>query len=245
MAMTNGVEFYRGPSLLTGDPIVAIVTGFTVPSNNEKTGPMLQAWILRADVAPMEAKRRNLDAAVCGDCRHRGRHGKGSSCYVVPWLGPQNVYRQLGTYPRASWPRLRELMQQRHVRLGAYGDPAALPFEVWQNVLMFAAGWTGYTHQWLICDPRLKVFLMASVDDLDEFCVAREAGWRTFRVRGELDPMVATVEVACPASDEAGRTTTCRDCELCRGQAKPARSVSIIAHGNRSTTLNFYRKREA
>jgi hypothetical protein len=240
----TGVEFYRGPSLLTGDPVVAVATGLDGRSLNAKTGPMVQVWILRADLPPMDAKRQNIDDAICGGCRHRGHDGIGSSCYVVPWLAPNNVYKHLGKYPRASWPDLRRLLTAQHVRLGAYGDPAALPFEVWRVVLATVAGWTGYTHQWATCDPRLRDVLMASVDDLDEFCQAREAGWRTFRVRGATDPLVAAVETVCPASVEAGHRLTCQVCELCRGQANPARSVAIVAHGNVSATMNFYRQRQ-
>ena len=138
--MSQGVEFYRGPSLLTGDPIVAVATGLELRSLNPKTGPMVQVWILRADVAPMDAKRANLDDAICGDCRHRGRNGHGSSCYVAPWLGPNNVFKAIPKYPRASWPELRRRLAGEHVRLGAYGDPAAVPFEVWRVVLSTAAG---------------------------------------------------------------------------------------------------------
>ena len=241
--MSAGVEFYRGPSLLTGDPIVAVATGFEERSHNAKTGPMVQVWILRVDVAPMDAKRQNLDDAICGDCRHRGRDGYGSSCYVPAWLAPNNVFKAMPKYPHVSWTELGRQVADEHVRLGAYGDPAAVPFEVWRVVLSNAAGWTGYTHQWRVCDPRLKAILMASVDDLDEFCEAREAGWRTFRVRGADDPIVLAAEVICPASEEAGHRATCQQCELCRGLANPARCVAIVAHGNHGVMANFYRSR--
>jgi hypothetical protein len=80
-----GAVFYRGPSLLTGDPIVGIVTGLEGGSLNPKTGPMCQAWIIRPDLAPMDAKRQNLDDAICGDCQLRGDRGFESACYVTPW----------------------------------------------------------------------------------------------------------------------------------------------------------------
>lgn len=72
--------FYRGPSLLTGDPIVGILTGLEHGSNNPKTGPIAQAWILRADIGPMDAKRKNIDDAVCGDCKLKGAGGFGAVC---------------------------------------------------------------------------------------------------------------------------------------------------------------------
>jgi hypothetical protein len=46
------IVLYRGPSLLDGSPIVAIAT---IGSTNVKTGPMVQTWILRADMNPLEA----------------------------------------------------------------------------------------------------------------------------------------------------------------------------------------------
>jgi len=71
-----GAVFYRGPSLLTGDPIVGALSGLEGGSLNPKTGPMVQAWIIRSDLPPMDAKRQNLDDAVCGDCKLRGRDGR-------------------------------------------------------------------------------------------------------------------------------------------------------------------------
>lgn len=131
----TGAIFYRGPSLLTGDPIVGILTGLEGGSLNPKTGPMVQAWILRPELAPMDAKRQNLDDAICGDCSLRGRDGFNSTCYVTPWLGPHNVWKQfsLGRYLEATWPELQALLEARYVRCGAYGDPAALPFELWRT----------------------------------------------------------------------------------------------------------------
>jgi hypothetical protein len=42
MTKPNGAILYRGPSLLDGAPIVAIVTGLASTSANAKTGAMLQ-----------------------------------------------------------------------------------------------------------------------------------------------------------------------------------------------------------
>lgn len=236
-----GAIFYRGPSLLTGDPIVGVMTGLEGGSLNAKTGPMVQAWILRADLAPMDAKRRNLDDAVCGDCRLRGRDGRDSGCYVTVWTAPHNVWKQVqaGAYLQPTWPELHALLEGRHVRLGAYGDPAAIPFEVWQTVLHSAAGWVAYTHAWRTCDARLKTIAMASVDDVRECHEAGLRGWRTFRIRRPGEPLLAGAEFICPASDEAGHRTTCQRCQLCRGEASPARSVAILVHGKPSNLKAF------
>jgi len=255
-----GCVFYRGPSLLTGDPIVGVLTGLDDGSVNAKTGPIAQAWIIRSDVAPMDAKRENLDDAVCGDCKLRGRNGRDSGCYVAPWLAPYNVFRQLraGRYPDVTWADLHALVEGRTIRLGAYGDPAAIPFEIWHQALATVAGWVGYTHQWTHCDRRFRNIVMASVDSPAEADNAWRLGWRTFRVRQAHDPLLSaglrrsllvraayTGEFVCPASDEAGHRTTCQACQLCRVLASPARSVAIIAHGHNGVMAAFHRRRPA
>lgn len=237
-----GAVFYRGPSLLTGDPIVGVLTGLDKGSHNRKTGPMAQAWILRSDLPPMDAKRANLDDAICGDCKLRGRDGRDSGCYVPVWVAPHQVWKQFkaGKYLDASWPELQALVEGRTIRCAAYGDPAALPFDVWRMLFVTAASWVAYTHSWKICDPRLKTIAMASVDDEDEFVVAGLSGWRTFRIRRTVDdPLIPGAEFVCPASDEAGHRTTCQQCQLCRGTRSPARSVVIVAHGKPSSLRAF------
>jgi len=237
-----GVVFYRGPSLLTGDPIVGILTGLDRGSMNPKTGAIAQAWIIRSDLPPMDAKRANVDDAVCGDCKLRGRDGKDSACYVAAWRGPMQVWKAFiaGHYPTVLWPELQAVMEGRMVRLGAYGDPAAIPFEIWRALLETAGSWIGYSHAWKVCDPRLKTLVMASVDTKREFYQAGLAGWRTFRIRANAsEPLIAGAEFICPASDEAGHLVTCADCRLCRGTSSPARSVAILPHGKPSSLRAF------
>jgi len=243
----NGIEFYRGPSLLTGDPIVAVATGFLRPSLNPKTGPMIQTWILRSDLPPMDAVRINADAAVCGDCALRGDRGRERKCYVAPWTAPHAVFKHVGQYPAVSWEALRGWLTKRAVRLGAYGDPAALPFEIWRVLLSQATNWTGHTHAWRSCDLRLQAVLMASVDSVDsvaDFQEARRRGWRTFRLRAVHETLVDDLEVVCPASDEGGHATTCARCALCRGGSMQARSIAIFPHGHNGTMAAFHRSRQ-
>jgi hypothetical protein len=57
-------------------------------------------------------------------------------------------------------------------------------------------------------------------------------GWRTFRVRSAEEELHAD-EVMCPASEEAGHSTTCLACQLCRGGGREAKSIAILAHGQR------------
>jgi len=123
---------------------------------------------------------------------------------------------------RATWPELHALLEGRHVRLGAYGDPAAIPFEVWRQLLATAAGHSRTPHAWRTCDPRFKAIAMASVDDVREFHEAGLRGWRTFRIRRTVDDaIIAGAEFVCPASDEAGTARRARPASSVAGRARP------------------------
>jgi len=200
---------YKGVSLLDGSPIVAAI----------KTG---------------------LDAGICGDCRHRGDGtGKGRTCYVNVGQGALAVYKAFtrGRYPVAD--DLPALGRGRIIRLGTYGDPAAVPVEIWQGLTREALAFTGYTHRWKQSDT-LRGLCMASVDSEQEAKEATAKGWRYFRVA--LPAHVAKIgnERTCPASKEAGQLTTCADCRACNGTATNRKaSIVIQAHGSAPVMANI------
>jgi hypothetical protein len=229
--MPAGLVVYQGPSRLDGAPVVGIITR---DSTNAKTGTMAQAWILRADIPPMDAVRSGEDRSICGNCVHRSGSEVGRSCYVAIWRGPIVVWNawRAGNYQDLEPAAASRELAGEQVRLAAYGDPAAVPFDVWRSVLLHVDGWTGYTHQWRTCDQRLRAICMASVESEAEADQATALGWRFFRARLAVEPVRAD-EIRCPASEEAGRRLTCQACGLCRGLARgAARSISIIGHGH-------------
>lgn len=226
----TGYVIYRGPSELDGRPIVAIA--ITAKSSNRKTGNMVQTYILSDEgLSPIQTVQRGRDGSICGACPHRGDGtGADRTCYVTLAHGPSSVWRtlQAGRYPVAQ--DIAELGRGRAVRLGTYGDPAAVPVAVWRQLIASAVEWTGYTHQWRT-RPDLRDLVMASIDSPREAMTAWALGWRTFRVRTK-DQTLAAREITCPASAESGYRTQCADCGLCKGTASPARkSIAIIAHG--------------
>jgi hypothetical protein len=234
MRKPTGFVLYRGPSLLDGHPIVAIA--ITAKSKNPKTGNMVQTYILRDDVAPTLAAKTGADASVCGDCKHRP--ALGGSCYVTLFHGPRAVYEahRRGAYPDDDGYLASTAAYNRMVRIGTYGDPAAVPVEVWRALLRNSAGHTGYTHQWRNprTDPALLGIVMASVDNDDEASEAILAGYRYFRVRRADEPMQAR-EFICPASHEAGKRRTCATCKACDGTTRPGQSSAvIIVHGSKA-----------
>lgn len=236
--MANGVLIYSGPSVLDGAPIICVATGLKgKASRNGKTGALVQTWILRADIAPNEAIHTGDDSSICGACPHKGEIVDGRnvkrSCYVLAHQAPLSVFRSYhrGIYAAPDAATVRGLLAGHNVRLGAYGDPAAVPFDVWDSALADAARGTGYTHQWRGADPRFARYCMASADSAAEAVEAQALGYRTFRV-GTPAEKVARGEFLCPASAEAGKKTDCATCLACGGTNAPNRaSVFIPAHG--------------
>ena len=241
-AKPNGRIIYQGPSMLDGAPIVVIAVGINVSSKNRKTGNMIQTHILRADIAPTAAVKSGMDSSICGDCKHRGDGtGKGRTCYVNVGQGPLIVWNafRAGRYPIAT--DRAAIGRGRLVRIGTYGDPAAVPRHVWSELLAESTGHTGYTHQWRT-RPDLAAYCMASTDNESESIDARLAGWRTFRVAmpGHVARMAR--ESVCPASAEAGKKLTCAECLACHGAASMRRgSIVIQAHGGFAVMANVRR----
>ena len=230
---------YQGASQIDGRPIVAIATGLGSSSSNRKTGGMVQTWILPADVEPHKAVKTGADSTVCGECPHRPLAG--GSCYVTVHQAPLAVYRawQRGRYPAFD----AEAFRGRRVRFGAWGDPAAVPVYVWANIAAYAAGHTGYTHQWRTAPVELARYCMASVDKPDELPIAAAMGYRCFRTRLESEP-VQRGESTCPASAEAGHKLTCDTCMACSGATGRRKGhIAIIAHGSAGKIGNYKRAR--
>jgi hypothetical protein len=218
------------------DDIVVIATGFRRRSANPKTGDMIQVWILPRAVNPVEAVKTGADAAVCFDCKHRGIAGKGRTCYVRVANAPLGVWKAYarGMYSRLDIADYAQAFSGRKVRFGAYGEPVLIPVHIVAEIARVASGHTGYTHQWKqpVYAPY-RAFVMASCDTPQDYLDAKSAGWRTFRVRTAESPLMPR-EIACPASEESGKRTTCADCKLCSGARAndPRKDISIIAHGS-------------
>lgn len=244
--MANGAILWSGFSAIDGKPVMLIATGLEKDSANDKTGNLIQTWILRSDMTPQQAVDSGEDESICGTCVHRGEIVNGKNvnrdCYVTIFMAPRNIYKTAteGKYPRLTLEQASELLAGRNVRLGAYGDPAAIPFEVWANVLDKAERGTGYTHQWKEADSRFAQYCMASADSVEEAESAQAKGYRTFRVGSKAESIVKGKEFLCPASAEAGKKTNCAACLACGGLSSPNRaSVFIPVHGNKAKVKAF------
>ena len=231
---------YNGPSLLDNKPIVVIATYST---RNTKTGKVVQTYILRSDINPLEASKTGEDYSICGDCTMRGevttdpkrKIAKGRRCYVNLGQGVLIVWKayKRGVYPIAQIIKgngfiinnIKDVGRGRFVRVGTYGDPAAAPSWVWENLLAECETWTAYSHQsgWR---PDIA---MQSADNIKQAQEHWNNGRRTFRVIVDLGDLDKKNEALCPASKEAGRRAQCTACKLCKGSSL-AKSIAIVEH---------------
>jgi hypothetical protein len=226
-----GAILYQGPSQLDGKPIVVIAVW---QSQNSKTGDMLQTYILRSDIDPRDANKYGEDESICGQCQHRGTPtfdptkalAEGRTCYVNMGQGVLIVYNgfRAGKYPVAD---PRTVGAGRNVRIGTYGDGAAAPSYVWDDLLFEAKGHTAYSHN--NGNPRRY---MVSADSLQQAQTAWASKYRTFRVVRDVSEIDRKHEVLCPASKEAGYKATCATCLLCGGTSVQAKSIAIPVHGS-------------
>ena len=157
-------------------------------------------------------------------------------CYVLVFQAPLAVYKcwKRGGYPTLTPKQAQKRLAYKVVRLGSYGDPVHVPLEVWNTMLKFTLGTTGYTHQWKNLEYiGYSKYLMASVDTSEEMFQANVLGYRTFRVRKKNEE-VQPNEVGC-LSDRNARGTKklvpCVDCMMCSGlTSKVTKDISIIQH---------------
>ena len=228
---------WEGPSQIDNQPIIVCATA---ESNNAKTGDMIQVFILHRDIAPHTAQKTGDDVSICGDCDQRP--SKGGSCYVSTFRAPLSVWRSYhrGTLETSGANRVAKAIRNGvPIRIGAYGDPAAVPVIVWQRLLHMsrlfgATAHTGYTHQWRQAYARpLRWLIMASCDSPDDVAQAHAEGWRTFTIVHD-DEVKPIGSIECLA-DAKGKS--CAECSICNGSRRrstqPA-SVWIGVHGFRT-----------
>jgi len=237
--LTHGI-LYRGPSLINGAPIVVVAVYRKGRGVNAKTGAMVQTYILPDSPDHiMDIMRDGRDVAVCGGCPHRYDYDAQGvaipgtrTCYVNLGQGVRVVLEgvQLGRYATLSDDQIAEVGAERMVRLGTWGDPAAVPVAVWQRLLGKAQGHTGYTHQWRserLAAPMRGLVMASCETDADVTKATAKGFTGTFRVL-PVGQSVAPSAV-CPASAEAGKVATCAECGRCDGNGG---NVQIIAHGS-------------
>lgn len=218
---------HEGVSRFDGEEFVVVATGLTTPSQNIKTGPMVQLTILPKNIHPLQSNKdyqKGEAHTVCGDCPLIKR-----GCYVNVAFSVAQIYNGLkkNLYPKTDD---FSIFKNKAVRFGAWGEPVLFPLRKFKKIINVAKNWTGYTHQWAKKFAQLyKNYLMASVSNVKDKEKANAMGWRTFRiVRFESD--ILPDEILCPA--QAKDNFQCIHCCLCKGNSsKSKKNIAALAHG--------------
>jgi len=225
---TLGFTLYHGPSALEPSRMIAAI--LTLKTSNRKTGNMAQVWIIDAGpLNPVELSKAKLDASICGNCPHR--HSLEGSCYVNLGQAPLAIYRAFknGRYEAFNPIEHGHYLSTRKTRLGAYGDPAAVPYAVLKQITELSLAHTGYTHQAAhsAFDARYTSICMVSADTPKQALKWQALGAKTFRVALAGDTLAAN-ELECLADSKG---LTCNECGLCDGSTK---NIAITVHGSRA-----------
>jgi len=223
-----GFTLYHGPSVL--DPSRTIAAILTLKTSNRKTGNMAQVWIIDAGpLNPVELSKAKQDDSICGNCLHR--QSLGGACYVNIGQAPLAVYRAFkrGRYEPFNPSEHGHYLTSRRTRLGAYGDPAAVPYAVLKQITELSLAHTGYTHQAAhsAFDSRYTQICMVSADTPKQALKWQALGAHTFRVALAGDTLAAN-ELECLADSKG---LTCNECGLCDGSTK---NIAITVHGSRA-----------
>lgn len=182
-----GLLIWEGPSRFNGEPIkvFARYLGHN-PTGNDKLGDMSTIVIVPGDILPREAIATGRDESVCGACLFRPFNKGG--CYVRMLPGPESTAwaHRHNPYPLMVDPSVFKL---KGVRIGDWGDPAAVPVEVWRPILDNAPLVVSYTHAWKThkLDPAEWGWCMASTNTPAEHDEAVALGWRSFRIAPKGD----------------------------------------------------------
>jgi len=225
--------YWEYESTYNSAPCVAIATGLGRPSENVKTGPIVQIWYLDATIPPHDAVRCGQDESVCGSCPFRGHGFKGRACYVRVEQGPLSAWKRWNAGRNHPGVDIRPQHTGRIIRDGAYGDPASMPRAAHDAMIgaLKPARIIGYTHGARQA-PHLKGQVMASATGRDARSWYRR-GWSVFAaVSNARDAARAwradgIPSVVCAAE---ARGTTCERCGRCTGRWHGI--VAITAHGN-------------
>ena len=166
------------------------------------------------------------------------------ACYVIVSQAPTIIYKayQRGLYREATPEQAAQYVRGRALRIGAYGDSAALPVGIVEPLADAADTVTNYTHSGCYDMSRAKQlaqFTMLSADNLKQAERYWKTGARTFRVSSDWELVdgvrrvndISDGESQCPKT--ISKRVTCETCGVCDGLKRGIKN-SIVApsHGN-------------
>jgi hypothetical protein len=228
LELSRSMLLYDGPSLFDPDERIFVVA--SIGSENKKTGNCVTIWFLNASEHPVTSRTHEDGGGVCGNAEVRCALS-GMGCYVDRSTGVGGLWKS------AVAGNLQPFNEERFtaaiarvggVRVGGDGDCACAPEWVlrlirrcWVN--SGAKFWANYSHFWQLERMQFaSAWTMASVHSARDAYRAGHMGWRVFwSVPFDGDQPAGLVK--CPHADDA--SIQCRDCNLCGGTDKQARSV--------------------
>jgi len=137
---------YRGPSLINGEEVFAVLSNVKTESANTKTGDMAQLSFYFQDIPPHESQKTGQDEAVCGDCPLRPlifkeRKAAGTvedgerPCYVLLWRGELSKWkgaREKAVDLDGATKALKA--SGKPLRCGTFGDIASMPLDIFSTL---------------------------------------------------------------------------------------------------------------
>ena len=221
------------PSELMPDQTIVLIAKYN--QTNRKTGLMVQLSILDTSIQAVH----KIDGSIpngqgCSESQctaFKACYVRSNIQHIFPMTGVLNRYKA-GELPSIHWIDFVVLCQDKNVRFGEFGDPAAINIRYVEELAYRAKNHTGYTHQWKTCNQDLRFFFMASVETQADYDQAVSMGWKCFFVGA--DPIKGKI-MQCP--NESKANLQCQDCMLCNG-AKTKFSISIQPHGRQGKHIN-------
>ena len=199
---------------------------------NKKTGHMVQLAILDPSINPEKIDKTVENGQGCDN-----RCSAFEGCYVQAFKFHVSSFTRIlddynsGILPKMSHDEFCKLLQVLglQVRFGEFGDPAAIPENIIDDIASSCNGWTGYTHYWQVEEfQSLKRYFMASVESKLDYDIAKYLGWNCFYVNGQSDKALRIVPCLF---DVLGKQ--CDKCMLCNGTSGKQVDIVIEAHGQR------------
>lgn len=207
------------------DSFYLVFTCMIKPSSNEKTGEMIQTYLIDKE----SINEPKVFGAKCSDCPIK------TECYVnKDKLSVRSALKRLiaGENTSYKWSTIGEMLPRlkgRSLRWGTYGDPSAIPLSDLKRICSVLKSWTGYTHYFHEIDQGYSAYLMASCESVALELLAQSLGYRTYRVLLDEDDTLEILDdsIQCP---NYTRGLTCLECGLCNGQATKAKSIYVYQH---------------
>jgi len=235
-------------------PVAAIATGADASICGECK---MRGRVVSLDTAThmawgLDTNRRRLLLRRIESARDHGESTLNieRACYVRTEQAPTVIFKAYaaGSYPNVTPRVAANMVRGGELRVGAYGDSAALPIGAVRPLADAADVLTNYTHGAGYVPGRAKRladFTMASADSPEQALKYQKEGLRTFRVSSDYttrDDGTRLVMDLLPGERQCPKTldhsVTCIDCGLCDGNRRGiAANIVAPVHGRGAAYL--------